>query len=334
MLTLITLIIIGILLGAIFKSNDKLFKISNFISTYSVYILLIFMGLSTATKNELFSRLREVGAVSIILCFSGILGSIIALIPIQIILKKRKKLIWSFLELKTSASEPIDPLIRDEIKQSPQVHSSNAELRSQDVKKHLSAEMFLPVLCFIIAFAFAKLFNFSHLDWIDQGITYSLYLLIFFTGIGIGRQNVIHLIKKYHIFVILIPIFAMIGSILSGLITSLLIPRINPINAMAICSGMGYYSISAIICTQNLGEIIGVIALLSNLLRELITMLFAPLMVKLFGTLAPIASGGATAMDTTLPFIKKSSGNEYAIIGFISGVILTVLVPIITAIFH
>ncbi|HOE91915.1 MAG TPA: LysO family transporter, partial [Candidatus Cloacimonadota bacterium] len=99
--------------------------------------------------------------------------------------------------------------------------------------------------------------------------------------------------------------------------------------AITICSGMGYYSLSAMVCSQKFGEVVGVIALLSNLLRELLTMMFAPLLVKAFGNLAPIGTGGATAMDTTLPFIKKSAGSEYAIIGFISGVVLTVLVPIV-----
>jgi len=194
--------------------------------------------------------------------------------------------------------------------------------------------MFYPLVSFLCGFIISYFFFDEKANWIDVSINWSLYLLIFFTGIGIGKLNVIDLIRKYHIFVVLIPIAAMAGSILSGLLISLLIQRIDSTQAMAVCSGMGYYSISAIICTQNLGEIVGIIALFSNLLRELLTILFAPVLVKLFGPLAPIGTGGATAMDTTLPFIKKSAGNEYAIVGFISGVILTVIVPMVTSIFR
>ena len=75
--------------------------------------------------------------------------------------------------------------------------------------------------------------------------------------------------------------------------------------------------------------VLGVIALLANLSREIITLIFAPLFVRLFGKLAPIASGGATAMDTTLPIVARFSGKEYAIIAFFSGIVLTVLVPIL-----
>jgi uncharacterized membrane protein YbjE (DUF340 family) len=48
-----------------------------------------------------------------------------------------------------------------------------------------------------------------------------------------------------------------------------------------------------------------------------------------FGKLGPVVAGGATAMDTTLPIITRSSGNEYGIIAVFSGVVLTVLVPFI-----
>ncbi len=70
-----------------------------------------------------------------------------------------------------------------------------------------------------------------------------------------------------------------------------------------------------------------VIALISNISREIFTLLATPFLVKYFGTLAPIASGGATSMDTTLPIITKFLGKEYAIISVFSGVVLTILVP-------
>jgi uncharacterized membrane protein YbjE (DUF340 family) len=76
-----------------------------------------------------------------------------------------------------------------------------------------------------------------------------------------------------------------------------------------------------------------VIALLSNVMRELATILMAPLLARHFGKLAPIASGGATSMDTTLPIITRCVGAEYAMVSVFSGIVLTVLAPIlITAI--
>jgi len=331
MLTIMLLIVLGIVIGFLFRKTASLFTVSNFISAFSVYLLLFFMGISTAVKKELFENFKIIGAQSILLCIVGILGSIVALIPVGFYLKRHRSYLWSYLELKSN--ENSDEANEDFIpEQSPNLSVSNYIPEKKE--RLITKDMFYPIICFVLGFFFSIYFLPEKQDWMDKMVTWSLYILIFFTGIGIGRQNAFELIKKYHVFVILIPLIAMFGSMLFSLLISLVSKTLNPVNSLAIASGMGYYSISAIITGQNLGEIVGVTALFTNLLRELLTMLFAPLMVKMFGPLAPIGSGGATAMDTTLPFIKKSSGNEYAIIGFISGVILTILVPVVTSVFH
>jgi uncharacterized membrane protein YbjE (DUF340 family) len=76
---------------------------------------------------------------------------------------------------------------------------------------------------------------------------------------------------------------------------------------------------------------VGVIALLANISREIITLLFTPLFVKIFGKLAPISAGGATSMDTTLPIISRFSGHDYAIVSVVHGTILTILVPFLVS---
>ena len=96
---------------------------------------------------------------------------------------------------------------------------------------------------------------------------------------------------------------------------------------MAVASGFGYYSLSSIFITEISGETLGVIALLSNISREIITLLATPFFVKYFGKLGGIVSGGATSMDTCLPIISESTGKEWAIIAVFSGVVLTIIVP-------
>ena len=59
---------------------------------------------------------------------------------------------------------------------------------------------------------------------------------------------------------------------------------------------------------------------------ELITLATAWLAVKL-DKYAPIAMGGATSMDMTLPIIVRYSGQETLITTFSSGFILTIAAP-------
>jgi uncharacterized membrane protein YbjE (DUF340 family) len=69
-----------------------------------------------------------------------------------------------------------------------------------------------------------------------------------------------------------------------------------------------------------------------NFLRELLTIVTIPLAVKIDRD-APIASGGATTMDTTLPIIVRYCGSETLIVAFSSGFVLTIIAPFtITAI--
>jgi uncharacterized membrane protein YbjE (DUF340 family) len=64
-------------------------------------------------------------------------------------------------------------------------------------------------------------------------------------------------------------------------------------------------------------------------IREIITLMLAPLMVVFFSKLGPITAAGATSMDTTLPIITTVSGKDFAIIALVHGIILTMLVPLL-----
>ena len=159
---------------------------------------------------------------------------------------------------------------------------------------------------------------------------YALYLLMFLVGIGIGTdRDSWKVIKEVNIKIILVPLSVIVGSLIGVSAVSILLSNINIGEAMIVGAGFGYYSLSSVIITEFHSETLGVIALLSNIIREILTLLATPLFVKYFGKLAGIASGGATAMDTTMPIIVQYSGKEYAIIAVFSGIILTVLVPII-----
>ncbi|MFO7829181.1 MAG: lysine exporter LysO family protein [Bacteroidales bacterium] len=162
---------------------------------------------------------------------------------------------------------------------------------------------------------------------------YALYLLMFLVGIGIGsNKKSLQLIKKVNFKILLVPLSVITGTYIGVSVFALLQDNLNLIESLAIGSGFGYYSLSSVLISEVASDTLGVIALLSNITREIITLLLTPLFARYFGKLAPIASGGATAMDTTLPVITKYIGSDYAIISVFSGIVLTILVPFLIAI--
>ncbi|MBU8891502.1 MAG: lysine exporter LysO family protein [Bacteroidales bacterium] len=162
---------------------------------------------------------------------------------------------------------------------------------------------------------------------------YALYMLMFLVGIGIGsNKKSLEVIKSVNLKIILVPLSVITGTYIGVSIFALIQDNLSLIELIAVGSGFGYYSLSSVLITEISGETLGVIALLSNISREIITLLFTPLFARYFGKLAPISSGGATSMDTTLPVITKYIGSDYAIISVFSGVVLTILIPFLIAI--
>ena len=98
-------------------------------------------------------------------------------------------------------------------------------------------------------------------------------------------------------------------------------------DCLAIDSGFAYYSLSSIFITEYRGAELGTIALLANIIREMITLLLTPLIAKRFGPLAPISSGGATTMDTTLPIITQTVGQHYVALSIYHGFVTDFTVP-------
>ena len=189
---------------------------------------------------------------------------------------------------------------------------------------------------FIIGFLFicGILVGQININWqvipVQNLMQYTLYLLMLFVGLSFGSDpRLQEILRSANLKLFLVPLTTIAGTFLGIMIYNLVFHSINTTDAYAIGAGFGYYSLSSILIAEFSGSDIAVIALLANVLREIITLLFAPLIVRYFGKIAPIASGGATSMDTTLPVIVNSSGKDYLIMSLLNGIMLTILVPII-----
>jgi len=192
----------------------------------------------------------------------------------------------------------------------------------------------LIILSFFVAGLLIGIYNLAPGFFIKNDYSlYALYFLMFLVGIGIGsNKKSLELIKSVNIKIVLVPLSVIIGTYIGVATFSLVQNEINLLESLAIGSGFGYYSLSSVLISEISGDTLGVIALLSNISREIITLLFTPIFARYFGKLSPIASGGATAMDTTLPVITKYIGSDYAIISVFSGVVLTILVPLLISV--
>lgn len=163
---------------------------------------------------------------------------------------------------------------------------------------------------------------------------YALCTLMFCVGISVGNDpNTLESFRQLNPRYYLLPVMTIAGTLAGCIIVSLILNHRSAADCMAVGSGFGYYSLSSIIITEYKGAELGTIALLSNIMREIIALLGAPLFARWFGRLAPISVGGATTMDTTLPIITRSSGKEYVVVSIFHGCVVDFSVPFLVTIF-
>jgi uncharacterized membrane protein YbjE (DUF340 family) len=161
--------------------------------------------------------------------------------------------------------------------------------------------------------------------------TYALYVLIVLVGVLVSLDGrAWQTARKVRPQALIVPSIAIAGTA-TGVIAAAGLLSMDSRHALAVGFGLGYCSQSSILIGEWGGPDPAVDALLAYISRELLTLLAVSLLLKLYGPVAPLVSGGATSMDTTLPIIRRCSGREYAPIALLSSVILTILVPFLVS---
>ena len=172
---------------------------------------------------------------------------------------------------------------------------------------------------------------------------YALCALMFSVGISVGNDP--QTLKNFRslnprlIFLLMgltqlfTGVLTILGTLAGSAAVSLILTHRSLTDCLAVGSGFGYYSLSSIFITEYKGAELGTIALLANISREILTLLAAPLLVRWFGNLAPISAGGATTMDTTLPIITRTAGQQFVVVSIFHGFVVDFSVPFLVTLF-
>jgi len=125
-----------------------------------------------------------------------------------------------------------------------------------------------------------------------------------------------------------VPLATAVGTLAASL---LLVPlfSLTPGKAMALAGGFGWYSLSGVLITNMGDPFLGSVSFLANLLRESLAFVLIPFLGKSRVPTLAVSVGGATAMDVTLPLIEQSAGPWIVPISFVSGALLSLLVPVL-----
>ena len=141
----------------------------------------------------------------------------------------------------------------------------------------------IAVSCAVIIGMLLGYFTKSHFEFdIGLVIQFGLYFLLFFIGIDIGKnENIIGDLKKLNKKVLYLPFITILSSLAGGAVASIFL-SLTMQETIAVSAGMGWYSFSAIELSKVSVEL-GGIAFLSNIFRELLAIIFIPIIAKKVG---------------------------------------------------
>lgn len=304
MLPVLIAMAVGMAAGYIFQSRQGFFSFLAPATAWVIRLLLFLLGISIGGDKALLAQVPVLGLKGLVLAFSAVSGSVLA-----------ARLVLGKTGVEMSAGQPVE-----------RVESSSGKDSGIGSWKAMGGS-FIAAASFLLGlFSGVLITGFPQLSWDPVAVV--LYLLMFMVGMGTGGDSTVPaVIKKHGIRLALLPLAIVAGTLAGNLTTAFLWQALPVRESLAVGAGFGYYSLSSLLLQELSGGEWAAIALLSNIFREIITLLAAPLLVKLAGPAAPPAAGGATSMDTTLAATLQYSGRAWTVPAIFSGVVLTVLTP-------
>ena len=289
------------------------------------WLLLLFLGLETGSDREVIGALPSIGLASAALSIGGVAGSCIL-----------AWLLWKYMGGKVGEAVP-------EAGQGARETGAGGDLQAVsglDMGTGRRISVWSGMGGSLVILGFFTLGIILGLAGLPAGQSIvhklsflSLCILMAMVGMSVGgNPELATSIKSMNPRIALLPIATILGTYAGCIIVNLFLGH-SIADVLAIGSGFGYYSLSSVLISSSRGPHLGSIALISNIIREVFTLLCAPVLARIAGPLAPISSGGATTADTTLPIISSCCGDKFVLISIFHGFAVDFTVPFLVTLF-
>lgn len=318
----LTVTIIGYFIGTRLRKIESEFKWLAPVQSASTCFLLFFMGTRIGSNREVVENLGTIGlqsfSVTIVIFITTILTLSIA---------RRLMGFNKYGELKS----------KEEIKENIKSPKETNEERKSNGFDAMTFLIIGFVILGILAGHFFVRKIFTNYDTFELTssilIKVGLCSLLVFVGIDLGIEGtVVANFKKSGIRIIIFPFITCLGALIGGLVSFLIIP-LTLKESLAVSSGMAWYSLAPIIILDAGHVTASAISFLHNVMRELIAVIIVPFVAKYVGYIEATGTPGAPGMDICLPVVERSTNSTMAIYTFISGVICSLLVPVLVPLF-
>lgn len=182
-------------------------------------------------------------------------------------------------------------------------------------------------ISFFVAGVFAYRYTGVEVITSVVGVNEILYLLVFLVGIDLGDFNLKAIDLKH----LKIPLLTVCGTLLACCLFSFFSDR-SLQDIFLVSSGQGWFTLSGPMISSLKGPELGMFAFLTDMFREMFSIIFLYLLGGRYSHSA-IGISGAAALDSILPFIKENCHSDDLKYAISSGFILTLVAPILITVF-
>ncbi len=299
MQSLITLVLVlmPMFIGFAIPSNPKMTVFADKGLSYLVFIILTLIGIELSQVEGLGSQIGEIALYVIILSILTIGTGLFSLML--------------FDHLKPwQAKQPV--------------------AKSKEHRVSIRGSL-AQVVCVVIGMVIGYFLPEGYLPP-ENTMTILLMILILLVGIGLKGSGITLkevLLNRRGVEMSVIFTFAVLAG---GLFFALLFSEVSWTKGLALASGFGWYSLSAIVMTEAYGAIWGSVALFNDLIREFFALIFIPVFMRKSPS-ASVGLGGATSLDFTLPIIQQSGGLKVVPLAISFGFIINIVSPVLMVVF-
>ncbi|HEI8865600.1 lysine exporter LysO family protein [Serratia sp. AKBS12] len=291
------IILLPLIIGYLIPLRSKtLIQRINRLLSWMVYVILFFMGISLAFLENLSSNLLLILQYTTVFVLCIFCANLLALYLLE------RNHPWH----------------------------NNHKQEKLPSRLHMALESLK--LCGVVLGGFAL--GLTQWSWFEHAATGSEYALIFLlllVGIQLRNSGMtlrqIAINRRGMLVGMAVALSALAGGALAALLLGLPFKT-----GLAMASGFGWYSLSGILIADAYGPVLGSTAFFNDLARELVAIMLIPTLVRRSRSTA-LGLCGATSMDFTLPVLQRSGGLEMVPPAIVHGFLLSLLAPVLIALF-
>lgn len=315
--------LVGYYIGSRIRDYKEKLLWTGKVQTVAITCLVLLMGMRMGSNSEITENLSTIGVSAFVITLVTMIFSIGSIFITRKLMRIDKYGRLPSLDnekMGISDDEAADEAVLEEEKK--------GGINLMTVLIVIAVAVGMLIGYFVIRSAFeGNMESFENMAGL--GIKIGLCLLLVFVGIDLGLDGtVVENFKRVGIRILAFPAAVAIGTLVGAGISGMLM-GLSIKESLAVGAGFGWYTLAPGIIMEAGYITASAVSFLHNVMRELLSILFIPLVAQKIGYIETTGMPGAAAMDVCLPIVEKSTRSDIAVYSFVSGVILSILVPVL-----